>query len=149
MAGRRHYLKEESKFRIMRLLAQNPNISTRKLADEVGISNGSAFYLLTALIDKGFVKLENFRNSNEKKKYAYILTPRGVREKSKLTIDFLERKRYEFNYLKNEIKEVNFIYKTFFYLVGEERESSKILIKSDIYEFIEKFAEEEYINFEL
>lgn len=106
MAGRRHYLKEESKFRIMRLLAQNPNISTRKLADEVGISNGSAFYLLTALIDKGFVKLENFRNSNEKKKYAYILTPRGVREKSKLTIDFLERKRYEFNYLKNEIKEV-------------------------------------------
>ena len=106
MSGRRHFIQEEAKFRIMRLLSQNPNISTRKLADKIGISNGSAFYLLAALIDKGFVKFENFRNSNEKKKYAYILTPRGIKEKSKLTIDFLERKRCEFNHLKNEIHEI-------------------------------------------
>lgn len=106
MAGRGHIIQEESRFRIIRLVGQNPNISTRELAKAVGVSNGTAFYLLTALIDKGFVKLESFRSSTEKKKYAYILTPRGIREKAKLTLKFLERKRQEFYDLRQEIKEV-------------------------------------------
>jgi EPS-associated MarR family transcriptional regulator len=90
--------------RILRLLAENPERSTRELASAVGISNGSAYYVVTALIDKGFVKLENFANNPKKSHYAYLLTPRGIREKSLLTHSFIERKREEFEVLKAEIK---------------------------------------------
>jgi len=74
------------------------------VADEVGISNGSAYYVLTALVEKGFVKLGNFKKSPRKGQYAYLLTPKGVREKSLLTHSFIERKRQEFASLKAEIK---------------------------------------------
>ena len=79
-------------------------MSTRQVADEVGISNGSAYYVLTALVEKGFVKLGNFKKSPRKGQYAYLLTPKGVREKSLLTHSFIERKRQEFASLKAEIK---------------------------------------------
>ena len=71
-------------------------MSTRQVADEVGISNGSAYYVLTALVEKGFVKLGNFKKSPRKGRYAYLLTPKGIREKSILTHSFIERKRQEF-----------------------------------------------------
>lgn len=89
---------------MLRLLAENPERSTRDLASAVGISNGSAYYVVTALIDKGFVKLENFANSPRKSQYAYLLTPRGIREKSLLTHTFIQRKREEFEALKAEIR---------------------------------------------
>ena len=79
-------------------------MSTRQVADKVGISNGSAYYVLTALIGKGFVKLENFKNNPRKDQYAYLLTPKGIREKSLLTHRFIGRKREEFELLKSEIK---------------------------------------------
>jgi EPS-associated MarR family transcriptional regulator len=88
----------------MRLISQNPEMSTRRVADEVGISNGSAYYVLTALVEKGFVKLGNFKKSPRKGQCAYLLTPKGVREKSLLTHSFIERKRQEFASLKAEIK---------------------------------------------
>ena len=88
----------------MRLISQNPEMSTRQVADEVGISNGSAYYVLTAFVEKGFVKLGNFKKSPRKGQYAYLLTPKGVREKSLLTHSFIERKRQEFASLKAEIK---------------------------------------------
>ena len=78
-------------------------MSTRKLADEVGVSNGSAHYVLTALIEKGFVKLGNFKNNPRKGQYVYLLTPKGIREKSQLAHSFIERKRQEFKDLKVEI----------------------------------------------
>ena len=90
--------------KVMRLISQNPEMSTRRVADEVGISNGSAYYVLTALVEKGFVKLGNFKKSPRKGQYAYLLTPKGVREKSLLTHSFIERKRQEFAVLKAEIK---------------------------------------------
>ena len=90
--------------RVMRLISQNPEMSTRQVADEVGISNGSAYYVLTALVEKGFVKLGNFRKNPRKGQYAYLLTPKGIREKSLLTHDFIERKRDEFEALKEEIR---------------------------------------------
>ena len=90
--------------KVMRLISQNPEMSTRQVADEVGISNGSAYYVLTALVEKGFVKLGNFKKSPRKGQYAYLLTPKGVREKSLLTHSFIERKRQEFAVLKAEIK---------------------------------------------
>ena len=88
----------------MRLISQNPEMSTRQVADEVGISNGSAYYVLTALVEKGFVKLGNFKKNPRKGQYAYLLTPKGIREKSLLTHSFIERKRKEFEALKTEIK---------------------------------------------
>ena len=88
----------------MRLISQNPEMSTRQVAYDVGISNGSAYYVLTALVEKGFVKLGNFKKNPRKGQYAYFLTPKGIREKSLLTHNFIERKREEFEVLKAEIK---------------------------------------------
>ena len=88
----------------MRLIAQNPEVSTRQVAEVAGISNGSAYYVLTALVEKGLVKLGNFKNNPRKGQYAYLLTPKGIREKSLLTHRFIERKREEFKGLKAEIK---------------------------------------------
>ena len=89
---------------VMRLLDENPSISTREIARRVGISNGAAYYCVTALIEKGFVKLKNFTQSKTKANYIYELTPRGIRTKAALTVSFLERKRYEYEDLKAEIE---------------------------------------------
>ena len=79
-------------------------MTTREIAQIVGISNGSAHYLLTSLIDMGFVKLSNFSDSSQKIKYSYLLTPKGIREKSLVTSKFLERKKKEYEALREEIK---------------------------------------------
>ena len=88
----------------MRLLSDNPKISTRGVADVVGISNGAAYYVLRALVKKGFVKLESFSNNSRKWRYAYLLTSKGIGEKSLLTHRFIKRKRVEFEALRTEIK---------------------------------------------
>ena len=104
MASRRDEKQESARLEVLRLLSDNPEISTRRMADAVGISNGSAYYVLKALVEKGFVKLENFKKNPRKGQYAYLLTPKGIREKSLLTHSFIERKREEFEVLKAEIK---------------------------------------------
>jgi EPS-associated MarR family transcriptional regulator len=104
LASRREEQQAEVRLRVMRLISQNPEVSTRQVAEDVGISNGSAYYVLTALVEKGLVKLGNFKNNPRKGQYAYLLTPRGIREKSLLTHSFIERKRKEFEALKAEIK---------------------------------------------
>lgn len=88
----------------MRMLEQNPNLTTREIAASVGISNGAAYYLISALIEKGLVKAQNFSKSDQKAKYAYVLTPTGVAEKARMTHLFLERKLSEFHNLKAEIE---------------------------------------------
>ena len=104
MASRREEQQESARLHVMRLLSDNPKISTRGLADVVGISNGSAYYVLKSLISKGLVKLERFSNNKQKHQYAYLLTSRGIREKSILTNRFIKRKRQEFEDLKAEIQ---------------------------------------------
>ena len=104
MASRREVQQAEIRLKVMRLISQNPDISTRQVADEVGISNGSAYYVLTALVEMGFVKLKNFKKNPRKGQYAYLLTPKGIREKSLLTHSFIGRKREEFGVLKSEIE---------------------------------------------
>ena len=89
--------------RVMRLIGDRPEMSTRQIASEVGISNGSAYYLLTAFVEKGFVKLGNFKNNPRKGQYARILTPMGLKEKSILTHRFIGRKRKEYENLRAEI----------------------------------------------
>ena len=104
LASSRDKQQADIRLRVMQLVSQNAEISTRQLADKVGISNGSAYYLVTALVEKGFVKLSNFKNNPRKGQYAYLLTPKGIREKSLLTHSFIERKRKEFKDLKAEIE---------------------------------------------
>jgi EPS-associated MarR family transcriptional regulator len=104
LASQREDQRHEVHLRVLRLVHANPELSTRKIAEDVGISNGSAFYVLTALVEKGFLKLDNFKNSSSKGRYAYILTPKGVREKSLLTGRFIERKREEYKNLRAEIE---------------------------------------------
>ncbi len=103
MASRRQEQQSEIKLKVMRLISEIPEMSSRQVADAVGISNGSAYYVLTALVEKGLVKLENFKKNPRKGRYAYLLTPKGIREKSILTHNFIERKRQEYKELKNEI----------------------------------------------
>ena len=104
MASRREEQQAEIRLKVMRLISQKPEMSTRQVADEVGISNGSAYYILTALIEKGFVKLGNFKKNPRKGQYAYLLTPKGIREKSLLTHSFIVRKCEEFKILRVEIR---------------------------------------------
>ena len=104
MASRREEHQEDVRLRVMRLIDENPEMSSRQIADKVGIANGSAYYVLTALVKKGFVKLENFKNNERKGQYAYLLTPKGIREKSLLTHRFIGRKRQEFDALRAEIE---------------------------------------------
>ena len=104
MASRRDVQQLEVRLKVMRLIAANPDLSTRDIAREVGISNGSAYYVLTALVEKGFVKLGNFKKSPHKGQYKYLLTPSGIREKSLLSHSFIKRKRQEFEDLRVEIQ---------------------------------------------
>ena len=106
MSSKRESHQEEIRFRVLKLINENPKISTREIARLVGISNGAAYYCLSALIKKGLVKFGNFATSKNKRKYAYLLTPRGVKEKTLLTVSFFERKLKEFEDLKKEIHEL-------------------------------------------
>jgi len=85
------------------MLEENPEISQRELSQSVGISVGAINYVLKALVDKGLVKLGNFSAAKDKRRYAYILTRKGVAEKAALTRSFLERKVAEYEALKAEI----------------------------------------------
>ena len=103
MASRRKEHQEDAKLRVFQIINENPQMTTREIAQKVGISNGSAYYLLTSLIDMGFVKLSNFKDNSQKVKYSYFLTPKGIREKSLVSTRFLVRKKQEFEALKEEI----------------------------------------------
>ena len=106
MASRRKEYQEDAKLRVFQIISSNPQMTSRELAKQVGISNGSAYYLLTSLIDKGFVKLLSFSENSQKTKYSYLLTPKGIREKSLITSKFLVRKKQEYELLKKEITEL-------------------------------------------
>jgi EPS-associated MarR family transcriptional regulator len=107
---------------VFQIINENPQITTRKIAQKVGISNGSAYYLLTSLIDMGYVKLSNFKDSTKKIKYSYLLTPKGIREKSLITSKFLVRKKIEFEALRDEI---NSLEKDFGDVLNSEHEDVK------------------------
>jgi EPS-associated MarR family transcriptional regulator len=90
----------------MRLLAERPDLSQRELSHELGLSLGKTHYVLHSLLDKGLVKIRNFRRSDNKLAYAYLLTPKGVREKLRLTQRFLARKEAEFELLQATIAQL-------------------------------------------
>jgi EPS-associated MarR family transcriptional regulator len=90
-------------FKLMRLLEAHPEMSQRRVAQELGVSLGKVNYCLQALVQKGWVKAANFKNSQRKAAYIYLLTPRGLREKGSLTLQFLAIKTREYEALRNEI----------------------------------------------
>ena len=90
--------------RTLRLLSTQPERSQRQLSRELGLSVGKTHYILHALLDRGLVKIKNFKRSDNKWAYAYLLTPRGLREKVRLTHTFLARKEHEFELLRDEIE---------------------------------------------
>jgi EPS-associated MarR family transcriptional regulator len=96
-------IQEEMRFKVLRALEQQPDLSQRQLADMLGVSLGKANYLLRALLDKGLLKARNFRNSQNKLAYAYLITPGGLAEKAALTRGYLERKSQEYEALRDEI----------------------------------------------
>src|SRR6056297_2242541 len=96
----------ENHLKIISLLADNPQLTQRELARELGISLGGLNYCLKALVEKGWVKVENFSRSDRKLRYAYLLTPKGLAGKAKLTNRFLRRKLAEYEALKLEIEEL-------------------------------------------
>jgi len=99
-------LTDEIRYKLIRLLEANPEMSQRELARELGISLGKANYCLQALVSKGWIKVTNFRNSQNKAAYMYLLTPHGVEQKASLTMRFLQVKMREYESLRAEIKEI-------------------------------------------
>ncbi len=106
MTTQRNNLREDVKFRILRLLQENPEMSQRELAKTVGLSTGGIHYVLNALLDKGLLKIENSTTTQDKRRYAYVLTSEGMASKANLTKRFLIRKMADYDLLKAEIDEV-------------------------------------------
>ena len=100
----REKIQEEARFKILRLLHDNPELTQRELGERVGISLGAVNYSLRALIERGLVKAGNFSRNPNKLGYAYVLTPTGIAEKTFLTGRFLKRKVEEYEALKQEIE---------------------------------------------
>ena len=99
-------LTDPQRFELLKLLHAEPQMSQRDLAKAMGISLGKANYCLNALTEKGLVKLERFRRNPDKRQYAYLLTPAGVEEKTRITLGFLRRKVAEYEALEKEIEKL-------------------------------------------
>ena len=97
---------QETQFKALKLLEQNPHFSQRELSAELGVSLGKTHYVVKALINMGWVKLDNFRRSDNKLGYAYLLTAKGISEKASITAGFLARKQLEYDALRDEIEQL-------------------------------------------
>jgi EPS-associated MarR family transcriptional regulator len=99
-------LTDEYRYKILKLVAEKPEISQRELAQQLDISLGKVNYCLKALIERGLLKASNFRNSKNKLGYMYLLTPHGIEEKAAITMRFLKFKMQEYQSLQTEIEEL-------------------------------------------
>lgn len=106
-------LTDEYRYRILKLLEVDPQASQRKIAEELGISLGRVNFCLQALVEKGLIKVNNFRSNANKRAYLYLLTPRGIEEKAIVTARFLKRKLDEYESLKREVEELQLEAKKF------------------------------------
>tara|TARA_B100000941_G_scaffold192594_1_gene139386 strand:- start:2323 stop:2616 length:294 start_codon:yes stop_codon:yes gene_type:complete len=95
---------KEELFQTLRKINKNPKQSQRDLAEQLGFSLGKLNYCLKALKAKGLIKMNNFKNNKNKINYIYVLTPKGISEKTKLTINFMKRKMKEYDELRKELK---------------------------------------------
>ncbi|NIM71377.1 MAG: MarR family EPS-associated transcriptional regulator [Xanthomonadales bacterium] len=97
---------QEIHLKVLRHIEENPEITQRELAEKLGVSLGKVNYCLKALIGRGLVKARNFRNSDNKRAYLYLLTPKGMERKASITVTFLQRKMREYENLRQEIEEL-------------------------------------------
>lgn len=104
MRDRHQSRQEDADFRILRLLQEDPTLTQRQLSERLGISLGRLNYCMRALLEKGWIKIQNFQSSEHKLSYAYLLTPSGAAEKADITARFLRRKIEEYEQLKAEIE---------------------------------------------
>ena len=95
---------KQDHFEVLRKIQKKPNSTQRELAEELGFSLGKLNYCIKALQEKGLLKLENFKKNPKKINYFYVLTPKGIAEKTKLTINFMKRKMKEYDELKKELE---------------------------------------------
>ena len=95
---------EQDFLNILREINKDSDLSQRDLAKVIGLSLGKVNYCLNALKNKGYIKIKNFKNSKDKIKYLYVLTPQGITEKTKLTIQFMKRKMAEYDVLKKDLQ---------------------------------------------
>ena len=119
-------MSSELQFRVLRLLESNPHLTQRELSKSLGVSLGGVNYCLNALVTKGSVKIQNFKNNRNKWVYAYLLTPQGIAEKTALTGSFLRRKMQEYQKLKEEIE-----------ILSNEINTEDILLKEAVIEDVE------------
>jgi EPS-associated MarR family transcriptional regulator len=99
-------LTDEVRYRLLKLLEPNPELSQREVARELGISLGKANYCLKALVDRGWIKVTNFKNSRNKMAYMYLLTPSGIEAKARIAARFLQMKMREHQALEREIEQI-------------------------------------------
>ncbi len=97
---------DHTSYGLLKTLEDNPGLSQRDLAKRLGVSLGKVNFCLNALIEKGCLKVNNFRNSDNKLAYAYLLTPKGVEQKARMTVEFLQVKVQEYERLRMEIEEL-------------------------------------------
>lgn len=95
--------REDVHFKVLRLIEGRPDASQREIADELGVSLGAINYCMKALLEKGHVKLANFRASKNKLGYVYVLTPEGLAHRTQLAVSFIERKRAEYDAIRAEL----------------------------------------------
>ena len=99
-------MNEEIAYKVIKIIEENPDISQRQLAEELGVSLGKTNYCIKALIERGIIKACNFKNSHKKLAYTYLLTPKGINEKAKITYRFLKKRMAEYEQLHEEIEEL-------------------------------------------
>jgi EPS-associated MarR family transcriptional regulator len=97
---------DELQHKIFKIIAENPQINQRELSRKLGISLGKVNYCLKALMEKGWVKAQNFKNNKNKLSYAYLLTPSGIEQKAAVTLRYLKRKMEEYDQLKQAVEEL-------------------------------------------
>ena len=95
---------QEDHFDVLRKIQKRPESTQRELAEELGFSLGKLNYCLKALQSKGLIKIENFKKNPNKLNYFYVLTPKGIAQKTKLTLNYMKRKMKEYDELKRELK---------------------------------------------
>lgn len=99
-------LDDTTHYGLLKTLEENPGLSQRDLAKRLGVSLGKVNFCLNALVAKGSIKINNFRNSDNKLAYAYLLTPGGVEQKARMTVQFLQHKIQEYEQLRGEIEDL-------------------------------------------
>ena len=99
-------LSDEVRYKLLKYLADNPEASQRDVALHLGVSIGKVNYCIQALVELGWVKVQNFKNSRRKSAYLYLLTPDGIEQKVSVTVRFLQRKLVEYDHLAHEIQQL-------------------------------------------